>query len=334
MPRGRARTGKDELDQLQKQREYAKVARTYMQEVFGGKSEASGGTLKAHLDFLKEEKLAGGGGEADLNKNSPAYKKSKLLMDVDEGRANLGRLIGSSQGTGIVQKSTSPNIPRTDQGIRNLPKTKIMGESQEENIRSRPPRNGGKDTPPTRSVNPRGAARPKDDAYFAMRRGERTMSKIAEIKGIGKEIATARTTLSASLIRMIEAEGLDVGTAQKAKAYELAGPAVSNRDRARLGIGKVGRNLTGGKGRVSQPVQPSVAKKTTTLTGPKFEPITQKGNAGVPKAFIKGLGAGGIGGAFSLGNPFDAAGAINLSNRGGGGGGARGGKLGGKKLKI
>jgi hypothetical protein len=160
------------------------------------------------------------------------------------------------------------------------------------------------------------------------------MSKIAEIRGVGKEIATARTTLSASLIRMIEAEGLDVGTAQKAKAYELAGGAVSNRDRARLGLGKVGKNLTGGKGRVSQPVRPSVKTKSTTLTGPKFEPITQKGNSGVPQAFIKGLGAGGIGGAFSLGNPFDAAGAQNLTNRGGGGGGVRGGKFGGKKLKI
>jgi hypothetical protein len=329
-----ARRGKDELDQLQKNREYAKTARTYMQQVFGGKQEASGGALKAMLDFIKEEKMSGGGGDADLNKNSPQYKKSQLLMDVDEGRANLGRLIGSSQGTGVVQKSTSPNIPRTDQGIRNLPKTKIMGESQEEDIRSRPPRNVGKDTPPTRSRNPRGASRPSDDSYFAMRRSEKTMGKIAEIKGIGREVATARTQLSKALVRMIEAEGLDVGTAQKAKAYDLAGPAVSNRDRARLGLGRVGRNLTGGKGRVSQPVQPSVKTKNTAPVGPKMEPITMKGNSGIPKAFIKGLGAGGIGGAFSLSNPFDAASAAALGRVSGGGGGVRSGKLGGKKLKI
>jgi len=334
MPRGRGRTGKDELDQLQKNREYAKTARNYMQQVFGGKQEASGGALKAMLDFIREEKLSGGGGDEGLNKNSPQYKKSQYLMDVDEGRANLGRLIGSSKGAGVVQRSTSPNIPRTDQGIRNLPKTKVMSESEEENFRSRPPRNVGKDTPPTRSRNPRGASRPSDDAYFAMRRSEKTMGKIAEIKGVGREVSTARTTLSKALVRMIEAEGLDVGTAQKAKAYELAGPAVSNRDRARLGLGRVGRNLTGGKGRVSQPVQPSVAKKSTALTGPKLEPITLKGNSGIPKSFIKGLGAGGIGGAFTLSNPFDAAGAITLSNQTGGGGGPRGGRLGGRKLNI
>ena len=330
MGRGPVRTGKDELDQLQNYRNRAKAARDFMKNtVWGGK--ASGSALKAI-----DESFGAGSGSAVLDEQygPGSGKKSKLLMDVDEGRANLGRLIGSTKTSGQVQEKTSPNIPRTDQGIRNLPKRKILGESQEEDIRSRPPRNVGKDTPPTRSRNPRGAARPSDDAYFAIRRSEKTMSKIAEIRGVGKEISTARTTLSASLIRMIEAEGLDVGTAQKAKAYELAGPAVSNRDRARLGLGKVGTNLTGGKGRVSQPVRPSVAKKSTALIGPKFEPITQKGNAGVPKSFIKGLGAGGIGGAFSLGNPFDAAGAINLSNRGGGGGGARGGKLGGKKLKI
>jgi hypothetical protein len=325
MPKGRGRKGKDELDLLQNYRNRADAARKAMQEVFGGKNEASGGALKS---------LIGEGFEEKMDKNSPAYKKSQLLMAVDEGRANLGRLMGSSKTAGIVKEKTSPNIPRTDQGIRNLPKTKIMGESQEENIRSRPPRNLGKDTPPTRSRNPRGAARPSDDAYFAMRRSEKTRLKILETQGIGKEISTARSQLSKSLIRMIEAEGLDVGSAQKAKAYDLAGGAVSNRDRARLGLPKIGKNPTGGKGRVSQPVQPSVTKKSTGLTGPKFEPITQKGNSGVPKAFIKGLGAGGIGGAFSLGNPFDAAGAQNLTNRGGGGGGARGGKLGGKKLKI
>jgi hypothetical protein len=325
-----ARKGKDELDQLQKYREQAGAARDYMKKTVW-KGQASGGALKAI-----DEAFGPGSGSALMDENMGAGtgKKSKLLADVDEGRANLGRLTGSSKGTGIVQKSTSPNIPRTDQGARNLPKTKIMGESQEENIRNRPPRNIGKDTPPTRAANPRGAARPKDDAYFAMRRSEKTMGKISEIKGVGKEISTARTSLSKSLIRMIEAEGLDVGSAQKAKAYELAGGAVSNRDRARLGLGKMPKNPTGGKGRVSQPVRPGVTKKTTALVGPKLEPITQKGNSGIPKAFIKGLGAGGIGGAFSLGNPFDAAGAINLSNRGGGGGGARSGKLGGKKLKI
>ena len=325
-----ARKGKDELDLLQNYRKRAGDARDYMKKtVWGGK--ASGGALKA----IDEAFGPGSGSSLMDEKMGPGTsKKSKLLLDVDEGRGNLGRLIVSSKGTGTVQKSTSPNIPRTDQGIRNLPKTKIMGESQEENIRSRPPRNVGKDTPPTRSRNPRGAARPKDDAYFAMRRSEKTIGKISEIKGAGKEISTARSQLSKSLIRMIEAEGLDVGSAQKAKAYDLAGGAVSNRDRARLGLSKIGKNPTGGKGRVSRPVQPSVAKKTTALTGPKFEPITQKGNSGVPKAFIKGLGAGGILGAFGLGNPLDAASAMNLSNRGGGGGGPRGGKLGGKKLKI
>jgi len=326
-----ARRGKDELEELLRNRERAKAARTYMRDtVWGG--NASGGALKAI-----EEAFGPGSGSALMDeKMGPGTgKKSKLLMDVDEGRANLGRLIGSTKTTGQVQRVTSPNIPRTDQGIRNLPKTKIMGESQEENIRSRPPRNVGKDTPPTRVRNPRGAARPSDDAYFAMRRGEKTMSKIAEIKGIGKEIATARTTLSASLIRMIEAEGLDVGTAQKTKAYELAGGAVSNRDRARLGLPRIPKNPTGGKGRVSQPVQPSVVKKNTGGIGPsKLEPITQKGKSGIPSAFLKGLGAGGIGGAFSLTNPLDAAGAINLGRQSGGGGGVRSGKLGGKKLKI
>jgi hypothetical protein len=325
-----ARRGKDELDQLQKYRDQAKAARDFMKNsVWGG--QASGGALKAI-----DEAFGPGSGSAlmDEKMGPGTSKKSKLLLDVDEGRANLGRLVGSSKGAGVVQKSTSPNIPRTDQGIRNLPKTKVMSESEEENFRSRPPRNVGKDTPPTRSRNPRGASRPSDDAYFAMRRSEKTMGKIAEIKGIGREVATARTQLSKALVRMIEAEGLDVGTAQKAKAYDLAGPAVSNRDRARLGLGRVGRNLTGGKGRVSQPVQPSVKTKSTGLTGPKLEPITQKGNSGIPKAFIKGLGAGGIGGAFSLSNPFDAASAAALGRVSGGGGGVRSGKLGGKKLKI
>lgn len=326
-----ARRGKDELDQLQKYRKQADDARKHMQKVFGGKKEASGGALKAISELI---------GAENIDQDHVGVKKSRFLLDVDEGRANLGRLIGSSKGTGVVQKNTSPNIPRTDQGIRDLPKTKIMGESQEEEIRSRPPRNLGKDTPPTRTRNVRGVAggrpvRAGDQAYFAMRRGEKTLSKLFELSGTGKEIATARTQLSKALIRMIEAEGLDVGTAQKAKAYELAGGAVSNRDRARLGLPKVPKNPTGGKGRVSQPVQPSVKKVNTEGIGPsKLEPITQKGNAGVPKSFLKGLGAGGIGGAFALNNPLDAAGATNLSRMSGGGGGARGGKLGGKKLKI
>lgn len=331
-----ARRGKDELEELMKNRERAKAARTYMRDsVWGGK--ASGGALKAIDEAfgpgsgatLMDEKMGAGTG-----------KKSKLLMDVDEGRANLGRLIGSSKTTGQVQRVTSPNIPRTDQGIRDLPKTKIMGESAEEEIRNRPPRNVGKDTPPTRTRNVRGVAggrpvRAGDQAYFAMRRGEKTLSKIAEIKGVGKEIATARTSLSKAIIRMIEAEGLDVGTAQKAKAYELAGGAVSNRDRARLGLPRIPKNPTGGKGRVSQPVQPAVKKPNTGGIGPsKLEPITAKGKSGIPSAFLKGLGAGGIGGAFSLTNPLDAAGAINLGRQSGGGGGVRSGKLGGKKLKI
>lgn len=132
-----ARRGKDELDQLQKYRDRAKAARDFMKNsVWGG--QASGGALKAI-----DEAFGPGSGSAlmDEKMGPGTSKKSKLLLDVDEGRARLGRLIGSSQGAGIVQKSTSPNIPRTDQGIRNLPKTKIMGESQEENIRSRPPRN-------------------------------------------------------------------------------------------------------------------------------------------------------------------------------------------------
>lgn len=330
-----ARKGKDELDQLQKYRDRAKSARDFMKNsVWGGK--ASGSTLKAI-----DETFGPGSGAALMDeKIGPGTsKKSKLLMDVDEGRATLGRLVGSSKGAGIVQKSTSPNIPRTDQGIRNLPKTKIMSESAEMEATQRPPRNIGKDTPPSRSRPARGTAggrpvRASDEAYFAMRRSEKTLEKLSEIRGVGKEVATARTSLSKALVRMIEAEGLDVGTAQKAKAYELAGGAVSNRDRARLGLPKIPRNPTGGKGRVSQPVQPSVKIKSASPTGPKFEPITQKGNSGIPKAFIKGLGAGGIGGAFSLSNPFDAAGAASLGRVSGGGGGVRSGKLGGKKLKI
>jgi hypothetical protein len=330
-----ARKGKDELDQLQKYRAQAKAARKYMRDtVWGGK--ASGGALKA----IDEAFGAGAGTELlDEKMGAGTGKKSKLLLDVSESGSNLGRLMGSSKGAGIVQKSTSPNIPRTDQGIRNLPKTKIMGESAEENILRQPPRNVGKDTPPTRTRNVRGIAggrpvRPSDEAYFAMRRSEKTLGKLNEIKGIGKEISTARTSLSKALVRMIEAEGLDVGTAQKAKAYELAGGAVSNRDRARLGLPRMPKNPTGGKGRVSQPVQPSVAKKNTVVSGSKFEPTTQKGNAGVPSSFIKGLGAGGIGGAFNLTNPGDAAAASNLNRMSGGGGGVRSGKLGGKKLKI
>jgi len=327
-----ARRGKDELDQLQKYRERAKAARDFMKNtVWGG--NASGSALKAI-----DESFGPGSGSSLMDEKMGAGtgKKSKLLLDVDEGRANLGRLIGSTKTSGQVQEKTSPNIPRTDQGIRNLPKRKILSESQEENIRSRPPRNVGKDTPPTRSRNPRGVARPSDDAYFAMRRSEKTMGKIAEIKGVGKEISTARSQLSKSLIRMIEAEGLDVGTAQKAKAYELAGPAVSNRDRARLGIGKVGKNLTGGKGRVSQPVQPSVKlKNVPSLKGSPFEPTTLKGSQGIPKAFKGafglGLMAGGLGGAFGGMNPVDAAAMMKEPNIRGGAGGRR---PGGKKNKL
>jgi hypothetical protein len=326
-----ARKGKDELDLLQSYRKQAGAARDYMKKsVWGG--QASGGALKAINEMFGSTAAA----EEVMGKD--IAKRSSLLARVDEGRANLGRLAGSSKGTGIVQKSTSPNIPRTDQGIRNLPKTKIMGESAEERIMTRPPRNTGKDTPPSRSVSPRGIARPKDEAYFAMRRSEKTIGKIAEAKSIGKEISTARTSLSKSLINMIEAEGLDVGSAQKNKAYELAGGAVSNRDRARLGIPKVGKNLTGGKGRVSQPVQPSVAPKAKApniANGSLFEPRTQKGTQGIPKAFKGafglGLVAGGLGGAFGGTNPVDAGQIFKESNGRGGAGGRR---PGGKKNKL
>lgn len=219
---------------------------------------------------------------------------SEYLDRLKAVRAELGSLVGGTpkRSVGIIAERVSPSIKRDITGTRVKPKnTSQVIKGTEAEIDQ-----AGK--------SPKSIAKLATEDYL-----HGGGAALGEARSTGKRASYLMSEMSRLAGRMVsEAEASGFFPKGTLKSLDKTlGPALRNRERVKYGLPKHPARGT----RRSNPVSPSVAKPNQLPEGPigpTIEPITQKGTAGIPKSFLKGLAVGGLGVAGAAGATVAKAG--------------------------